>query len=303
LRKDFLTWTHHSYVAHLDEEAQQALLQSAVEHDLSSRELLEAVREYEANLKRFSSTEEATDDDPPFANKQDKSLYRDYEEDINTGDELVEGPTGNYRLNGHTKQCETCNRMWVADLLYCPYCHISPEVRSYEASKAHVANNSGNNEWYTPVEYIDYATQVLGEIDLDPASSEIANRVVKAKKYYTSQDNSLTQNWVGKIWMNPPYSSDLIALFIDKLIHHYKNEDVREAIVLVNNATETQWFQYMASNAKCICFPRTRIRFWKPDGELGSPLQGQAILYFGENNNAFINAFQDFGFVGVINGI
>lgn len=170
-------------------------------------------------------------------------------------------------------------------------------------NKPHVAHNSGNNEWYTPKEYIEAARQVMGWIDLDPATSETANTVVRADEFYTAQDDGLAQEWTGKVWMNPPYSSDLIGRFAEKLCSHYEAGDVTEAIVLINNATETGWFQRMAQTAMCVCFPRTRVKFWKPDGETGAPLQGQAILYFGTKKADFAATFRPFGFVGVINGI
>ena len=50
----------------------------------------------------------------------------------------------------------------------------------------HVANNSGENEWYTPIDYINDAREVMGSIDVDPASSDIANEIVKATQYFTS---------------------------------------------------------------------------------------------------------------------
>ena len=46
--------------------------------------------------------------------------------------------------------------------------------------------SSETNEWYTPKKYVDVARQILGEIDLDPASCIVANRVIKAKQFWFS---------------------------------------------------------------------------------------------------------------------
>lgn len=159
--------------------------------------------------------------------------------------------------------------------------------------KPHVAYNSGNNEWYTPKEFIEAATSVMGCIDLDPASSEIANKTVGAKQIYTIEDNGLEKPWFGNVWLNPPYASDLIGKFADKLVNELGH--IKQAIVLVNNATETEWFYGMATNATAICFPKSRVKFYTPDGKTGAPLQGQAIIYFGENVNRFINVFDEKG--------
>jgi hypothetical protein len=109
-----------------------------------------------------------------------------------------------------------------------------------EQSKTpHVARNSGNNEWYTPPTYIEAARQVLGTINLDPATSEFANRTVQAEEIFTAEDDGLSRPWHGSVWMNPPYSGDLVGQFIDKIVRHFRNGDVQESIVLINNATET----------------------------------------------------------------
>lgn len=162
--------------------------------------------------------------------------------------------------------------------------------------KPHIAYNSGNNEWYTPAEYIEAARAVMGSIDLDPASSEIANRVVKASAYYTAETNGLDKEWSGNIWLNPPYASDLIGRFMDKLTA--ERETYNQAIVLVNNATETEWFFKLVSVASAVVFPKGRVKFYKPDGETGAPLQGQAVVYIGDAPGNFLNKFRRFGWGG-----
>lgn len=161
----------------------------------------------------------------------------------------------------------------------------------------HVSRNSGENEWYTPVQYIAAARQVMGSIDLDPASSDVANRTVQAARCYTKENNGLAQEWAGRVWMNPPYATPLITHFCEKMVTEFGAGRVAEAIVLVNNATETRWFQGMARRAAAVCFPASRVRFLDPEGNTGQPLQGQAILYFGPNDDAFQDAFAGFGVV------
>jgi len=161
--------------------------------------------------------------------------------------------------------------------------------------KPHVAHNSGNNEWYTPGEILEAARDVLGEIDLDPASCAAANEVVRAKTYYTIEDDGLTQPWHGRVWMNPPYGRGLVDRFVTRLCECIETGDVTEAIVLVNNATETKWAQALLNVAAAVCFPSGRIRFWNPDKENASPLQGQALFYVGPNPGVFAARFRPLG--------
>jgi phage N-6-adenine-methyltransferase len=176
-----------------------------------------------------------------------------------------------------------------------PTAHQVEQAVEAVKSKPHVANNSGDNEWYTPKEYIEAARQVLGEIDLDPASNPLANDIVQAAKFYTSEDTGLDKDWCGTVWMNPPYESGLIGQFAEKLCDSYASGNVTSAIVLVNNATETRWFQSLAEQASAACFPKGRVKFWHPR-KVAVPLQGQAILYLGPNTDEFARAFSQFGF-------
>lgn len=172
------------------------------------------------------------------------------------------------------------------------------EVMREAVKKAHVANNSGNNEWYTPADYIALARKVMGGIDTDPATSEIANRTVQAAQIFTAEDNGLTKQWSGRVWCNPPYAQPLIAEFAEAIASKFEAGEIEQACVLVNNGTETGWFQRMLQAASAVCFPRSRIRFVDPEGNpSGAPLQGQAVLYLGKEPETFASVFSEKGAV------
>lgn len=174
--------------------------------------------------------------------------------------------------------------------------HVAEVVERRNSNAPHVSHNSGENEWYTPPEYIEAAHAVMGGVDLDPASSDIANRTVKATRYYTAADDGLSHSWQGRVWMNPPYSQPLIGLFSNALRWAIESGEVTEAISLTNNATETAWFFDLLAHAEAVCFPRGRIRFVDKDGNPGgAPLQGQAVIYSGPNVDQFAAEFGKFG--------
>jgi ParB family chromosome partitioning protein len=164
-------------------------------------------------------------------------------------------------------------------------------------AESHVSAHTGDPEWYTPAAYIEASRRVLGEIDLDPASTRIAQKTVKAKRFFSLESDGLAQKWKGNVFLNPPYTADKVAAFVDKLCEHVSARDVSAAILLVNNATETRWFQQALRLATAICFPEGRLRFLGEDGPKGSPLQGQALLYFGKALARFGKEFGRFGCV------
>ena len=165
-----------------------------------------------------------------------------------------------------------------------------------EAVKNHRAIGTGENEWYTPAEYVELAREVMGGIDLDPASCAQANEVVGAATFYTKEDDGLSKDWAGRLWLNPPYSRDLMPAFVEKLRTSFMDGAVDQAVLVSHNNTDTAWFHTLAGVASAICFPKKRIRFYR-DSEIAAPTNGQAFFYLGDDPQKFISTFECVGFV------
>jgi len=174
---------------------------------------------------------------------------------------------------------------------------VSPLSEKFKSNEHFRTSFTGDNEWYTPAKYIEAARKVLKGIDLDPATSEFAQKYIQAKKHYTVKDNGLNNAWDGKIWLNPPYSRDLLSLFIEKLVQEVLSERVKEAIVLTHNYTDTAWFHLLNTVSDLICFTKGRVRFVDDKGVEASPTQGSAFFYIGENQETFKEVFGEFGFI------
>lgn len=158
---------------------------------------------------------------------------------------------------------------------------------------------TGDIEWYTPKYIIDAVREVMGDIDLDPASNDEAQKTIRAESYYTQKDNGLEQRWYGRVFLNPPFKQPLIQQFIDKLLDSIECEDVTQAILLTNNNTDTQWFHAAARLANNVRFTKGRIHFVKQD-EVSQPTNGQAFFYFGPNVEKFRKRFARCFGIGMI---
>jgi ParB family chromosome partitioning protein len=163
---------------------------------------------------------------------------------------------------------------------------------------------TGDTEWYTPANILEAVAEVLGAIDLDPASSaaQQAHATVKAARYFTIADNSLEQRWRGRVFLNPPYARGWIDAFVEKMVSAYQAGDMTAGILLTNSATETKWWQHAAAHCDALCFPKGRIRFLKVvDGALtrgsSSPSHPHTFFYFGNDVKRFAQVFERFGFV------
>jgi ParB family chromosome partitioning protein len=177
------------------------------------------------------------------------------------------------------------------------YASNAARQRAYRKRRKRNARLSRNSdEWYTPPEYLALARRVMGGIDLDPASCAEAQRTVKARRWYDKQTDGLAQEWRGRCWLNPPYSHPLVAKFTEKLRLEFSDGRVGAAICVVNNATDTEWFQALLASFPS-CFTK-RIRFYRTDGRAAeSPRLGQVFFYLGPDGEKFAEVFRDVGVI------
>ncbi|NOG83784.1 MAG: hypothetical protein HND49_08265 [Planctomycetes bacterium] len=164
------------------------------------------------------------------------------------------------------------------------------EVPKKQDGSFHISNKV--NDWYTPPEVIESTRLVLRSIELDPASSEFAQKTVQAKKYFTKENNGLCESWNNsRVWLNPPYSMPEIAQFIEKLLA----ENIDNYIVLTNNSSDTKWFHSLLAESSLVCFTKGRLSFVNPDSDSLSARQGQTLFYRGDNDDLFTSEFRKYG--------
>ena len=131
------------------------------------------------------------------------------------------------------------------------------------------------DEWYTPKDLIDS----LGLFDLDPCAP-VHRLWDTAEQHYTKEDDGLSKEWYGRVWLNPPYSRPLLDQFVHKMVEH------DNGIMLLFNRCDNKMFQEeIFPHAKAMIFLRKRIHFYRSDGTKGSqPGCGSVLIAFGNEN-------------------
>ncbi len=137
-----------------------------------------------------------------------------------------------------------------------------------------------SDEWYTPAILFN---QLGLDFDLDVASAFNSKTHVPADRRYTINDDGLTQPWIGRVWMNPPYSKP--SPWVDKWLKH------RYGIALLPMA-KSRWFnRLMESDANFVLLP-SNFKFESPEGKSLSLMMGSTLWALGESN---VNAIARLG--------
>lgn len=159
-----------------------------------------------------------------------------------------------------------------------------------------INQDSGDFEYYTPIEIVWMAKRVMGLIDLDPFSSEEANKKIGAAEYYGINDDGLSKMWIGRVWMNHPFSRKMNKACIEKLVDEYRNGLVSQACCITFASTSEAWFRPLLSFPQCFIHGRTN--YYLPDGTKKKGVtKGSVVTYLGDNVDKFKEVFSEIGTV------
>jgi phage N-6-adenine-methyltransferase len=135
--------------------------------------------------------------------------------------------------------------------------------------------SSASDDWPTPQDFFDKLDSEFN-FTLDPCSSAENH---KCKAFFTAQDNGLSKEWLGRVFMNPPYG---------RMIGHWMRKAYESArtsaelvVCLVPARTDTAWWHDYAMKGE-VRFLRGRLKF---GGHANSAPFPNAVIVF-RNPNA-----------------
>lgn len=116
--------------------------------------------------------------------------------------------------------------------------------------------SSKSDEWATPQNFFDELNKEFG-FTLDPCSTDENN---KCDKYFTIEDDGLTQDWEGEtVFCNPPYGR-VIGDWVKKCYEESKKPNTN-VVMLIPARTDTRYFHDYIYNKAEIRFIRGRLKF------------------------------------------
>lgn len=135
-----------------------------------------------------------------------------------------------------------------------------------------------SDDWYTPPEIF----AALGlTFDLDPCSPG-PGHWVPAINIYTKEDDGLSREWFGLVFMNPPFGGrNGHVPWLLKFLDH------ANGIAIVRAYTSSAWFHdHVAPRAETLLFPRGKTKFIRPDLSVGrAPGHGVVLIGMGDRAN------------------
>ena len=147
----------------------------------------------------------------------------------------------------------------------------------------HCLPNEGVSKiWLTPQDLIER----LGPFDLDPCAAPSPRPWNVATRHIELPEDGLTSPWVGRVFLNPPYTQDM-GVWLEKMALH------GQGISLIFARTETAtWHKQIWPKAHAVFFFEGRLYFYYPDGRRGASNAGapSALISYSDADTEVIRA-------------
>ena len=162
-----------------------------------------------------------------------------------------------------------------------------------------------SNLWYTPETVLNAAREVLGYIELDPASDAHGNERVQAERFLTEADDGLTAPWgtPRSVFLNPPGGKvgnrSRAELFWLRLMNERAN--IGHAIFLAFSLEQLQTTQKPGQLSLMhfpVCIPSKRLRFHYRNHDKVSPTHANCVTYVPgkiDLTSTFLSVFSTIG--------
>lgn len=134
--------------------------------------------------------------------------------------------------------------------------------------------SSAKDEWATPQDFYDGLNSKYN-FTLDPCATA---QNTKCPKFFTQQDDGLSQDWGGhNVYVNPPYSN--VKVWVEKALKESKKENTT-IVMLVAARTDTKFFHEYCTKANQIFFIKGRLKF---GGSTNSaPFPSMVVVFGGD---------------------
>lgn len=171
---------------------------------------------------------------------------------------------------------------------------ITP-TEAVEIAEGKKTKSGTGDEWYTDVPFLSLCREIMGlgpdeKFDLDPFSCALANERVRAKKFFTIEDDALDPLTVWPTglqtaFMNAPNSKT--TLCVKRWLEWHAAGGTVHSMQISNSATSDRWVQEAMIDAALdkavVCFPAGRYAFVDGDGVKAKSggRSGQIAIYRG----------------------
>lgn len=127
--------------------------------------------------------------------------------------------------------------------------------------------------WETPQDLFDKLNAEF-HFDLDVCALP---ENAKCEKYYTPEDDGLSQPWNGVCWCNPPYGRT-IGKWVQKAYETFAGGGT--VVMLLPARTDTKWFHEYIYNKAEIRFIKGRLKFG--NSKNAAPFPSMVVVFDGK---------------------